>query len=65
MEMAALNIHISDELYQKLKLEIVKRYGGKKGDLKMAIEEAIKLWLKSPKQALVSTAAIYEGDPYA
>jgi hypothetical protein len=50
MEMAALNIHISQELYQKLKLEIVKRYGGKKGDLKMAIEEAIKLWLKSPKQ---------------
>jgi hypothetical protein len=46
--MATLNIHISDELYQKLKLEIVKRSGGKKGDLKLAIEEAIKLWLKSP-----------------
>jgi hypothetical protein len=45
--LAALNIHISDDLYQKLKLEIVKRSGGKKGDLKVAVEEAIKLWLKS------------------
>jgi hypothetical protein len=48
--LAALNIQLSDELYQKLKFEIVKRYGGKKGDLKLAVEEAIKLWLKSGKQ---------------
>ena len=40
------NTHISEDLYQKLKLETVKQYGGKKGDLRMAIEEAIKLWLK-------------------
>ena len=45
--MPTLNIHISDDLYQKLMFEIVKRYGGKKGDLKLAVEEAIKLWLKS------------------
>jgi predicted CopG family antitoxin len=47
--MANLNISISDELYKKLKLEIVKRLGGRKGDLKEAVEEAIKLWLQSPQ----------------
>jgi len=45
MDMANLNVPISDELYAKLKMEIVRRTGGKKGDLKNAIEEAIKLWL--------------------
>jgi len=40
-----LNVPISDELYSKLKMEIVKRTGGKKGDLKNAVEEAIRLWL--------------------
>jgi len=48
--LANLNVPISDELYQNLKMEIVKRLGGKKGDLKRAVEEAIKLWLKSPKR---------------
>ena len=48
--MANLNVPISDELYQKLKMEIVRRTGGKKGDLKSAVEEAIRLWLKSSPQ---------------
>jgi len=48
--MANLNVPISDELYTKLKMEIVRRTGGKKGDLKNAIEEAIRLWLKSSSQ---------------
>jgi len=43
--MTNLNVPISDDLYTKLKMEIVRRTGGKKGDLKNAVEEAIKLWL--------------------
>ena len=50
IDMANLNVPISDELYQKLKMEIVRRTGGKKGDLKSAVEEAIRRWLKSYPQ---------------
>jgi hypothetical protein len=45
--LANLNVPISDDLYKTLKLEIVRRLGGRKGDLKHAVEEAITLWLKS------------------
>jgi hypothetical protein len=41
-----LYIVISDEVERRMRLEVVKRLGGKKGDLSAAIEEAIKDWLK-------------------
>ncbi len=40
-----LYIVISDEVERRLRLEVVKRLGGKKGDLSAAIEEALKDWL--------------------
>jgi hypothetical protein len=36
---------IQDELERRLRLEVVKRFGGKKGDLSAAVEEALKDWL--------------------
>jgi len=39
-------IVLSDEVERRLRLEIVKRLGGKKGDLSEAIEMAVKEWLK-------------------
>jgi len=36
---------IDDKLEHQYRLEVVKRLGGKKGDLSLAIEEAIKLWI--------------------
>ena len=39
-------IVLSDEVERRLRLEIVKRLGGKKGDLSVAIELAVKDWLK-------------------
>jgi hypothetical protein len=43
--MARLNINISDALYRKLKQAIAERWGGKKGDLTKAVEQALELWL--------------------
>jgi hypothetical protein len=40
-----LYIVISDEVERRLRLEVVKRLGGKKGDLSAAIEEALEDWL--------------------
>jgi hypothetical protein len=36
---------ISDEVERRLRLEVVKRLGGKKGAKSAAIEEAVKDWL--------------------
>jgi hypothetical protein len=44
-DLGKLYIVISDEVERRLRLETVKRLGGKKGDLSAAIEEALKDWL--------------------
>jgi hypothetical protein len=44
-----LYIVISDEVERRLRLEVVKRLGGKKGDLSAAIEEALKDWLNKKR----------------
>ncbi len=36
---------LSDDIERRLRLAIVKRLGGKKGDLSGAIEEAVSDWL--------------------
>lgn len=45
--MGILNVRLDDELEQRLRLEVVRRFGGKKGALRHAVEEAIKLWLET------------------
>jgi len=48
--MGRLYIILSDQVERRLRLEIVKRFGGKKGDLSNAIEESVKMWLdKAPE----------------
>jgi hypothetical protein len=41
-----LYIVLPDEVERRLRIEIVKRLGGKKGDLSAAIEMAVKDWLE-------------------
>ena len=43
--MGKLYIVVSDEVERRLRLEVVKRLGGKKGDLSAAIEMALKDWI--------------------
>lgn len=46
--MARIDVVLPDELENQLRVEIAKRYGGRKGDLGRAVEEAIRLWMSKP-----------------
>ena len=37
---------IDDGLEKEFRLKVVEKYGGKQGALKIAVEEAIKLWVE-------------------
>ncbi len=41
-----LDVDVDDKLEQKLRMAVLKRYGGRKGDLKKAVVDAIEKWLK-------------------
>jgi len=43
--MGRISVEVSDELEKKLRFKTIERFGGKKGDLSRAVEEAIKTWV--------------------
>jgi hypothetical protein len=43
--MSRISIDLPDELEKQLRIKTVERFGGKKGDLSKAVEEAVKTWL--------------------
>jgi len=43
--MGRISVALSDELEKQLRFKTVDRFGGKKGDLSRAVEEAIKIWV--------------------
>jgi len=47
---ARLYLTIPEELDRRFREEIAKRLGMRKGNLQLAIEEAIELWLRSGKR---------------
>jgi Ribbon-helix-helix domain len=40
-----INVDISDEQEKQLRLKTIERFGGKKGDLSKAVQEAVKTWI--------------------
>ena len=44
--MGRINVYISDELEKKLRFKTIEKYGGRKGDLSRAVEEAVKTWVE-------------------
>ena len=44
-EMGRINVELSDELEKKLRFKTIERFGGRKGDLSRAVEEAVKTWV--------------------
>ena len=40
---------IPDELEKELRFKTIKSFGGRKGDLSRAIEEAVKTWVAKEK----------------
>jgi hypothetical protein len=47
--MGRVNVYLSDELEKKLRFKTVERFGGRKGDLSRAVEEAVKTWIEKEK----------------
>jgi len=42
--MGRICVVLSDELDKQLRFKTIERFGGKKGDLTRAVEEAVKTW---------------------
>ena len=43
--MGRITAMLSDELEKELRLKALQTFGGKKGDLSRAVEEAVKTWI--------------------
>jgi hypothetical protein len=48
-KMGRISVGLPDELEKKLRFKTIERFGGKKGDLSKAVEEAIKTWVAKEK----------------
>jgi len=49
IEMGRISVELPDELEKKLRFKTIERFGGKKGDLSRAVEEAVKTWVAKEK----------------
>ncbi|MGA3060584.1 MAG: ribbon-helix-helix domain-containing protein [Candidatus Bathyarchaeia archaeon] len=45
--MGRINVDISNELKKQLRLKTVEIFGGKKGDLSKAVQEAVRTWISN------------------
>jgi hypothetical protein len=45
--MGRVSVDMPDELEKKLRLKTIERFGGRKGDLSKAVEEAVKTWVEN------------------
>ncbi len=43
--MGRISVDLPDELEKQLRIKTVQKFGGKKGDLSRAVEDAIKTWV--------------------
>jgi hypothetical protein len=43
--MGRIGVDLPDELEKQLRIKTVQKFGGKKGDLSRAVEDAIKTWV--------------------
>jgi hypothetical protein len=48
--MGRVDLILDDKLEHRLRLAVVKRYGGRRGDLRKAMIDAIEKWLKEEKE---------------
>jgi len=49
IEVGRISAVLPDELERKLRLRALEIFGGKKGDLSRAVEEAVKIWVATEK----------------
>ncbi|MGA2574020.1 MAG: ribbon-helix-helix domain-containing protein [Candidatus Methanomethylicaceae archaeon] len=43
--MGRISVELPDEMEKQLRFKTVERFGGKKGDLSRALEEAVRIWI--------------------
>ncbi len=43
--MGRISVKLSDELEKALRVKTLEEYGGRKGDLSRAVEEAVTIWV--------------------
>lgn len=55
IDVGRINVELSEELEKKLRFKMIERFGGKKGDLSKAIEEAVERWVAEGKGVEQST----------
>jgi hypothetical protein len=51
--MGRISVDIPDELEKQLRFKTIDRFGGKKGDLSRAVEEAVKTWIAKQNSARI------------
>ena len=44
--MGRVSVFLSDELEKKLRFKAIESFGGRKGDLSRAVEEAVRTWVE-------------------
>jgi hypothetical protein len=44
--MGRVSVYLPDELEKMLRFKTIERFGGRKGDLSRAVEEAVKTWIE-------------------
>jgi hypothetical protein len=44
-----ISVELSDELEKKLRFKTIERFGGRKGDLSRAVQEAVETWVAKEK----------------
>ncbi len=47
--MGRISVDLPDELEKKLRFKTIERFGGRKGDLSKAVEEAVETWVALEK----------------
>jgi hypothetical protein len=47
--MGRISVELSDELEKELRLKTIEKFGGRKGDLSRAVEEAVETWVAKEK----------------
>jgi hypothetical protein len=45
IELGRIAVDLPDEMEKKLRVKTIERFGGRKGDLSKAVEEALREWV--------------------
>ena len=43
--MGRISVELSDDLEKQLRFKTIEKFGGKKGDLTRAVEDAVRTWI--------------------